>query len=100
MITSSGAKCDVCGEYILPIGDEMVNILSLDGANRRLHCHNKCRVLAEATEKWEDLPAGPLRKAFEEQEAAEYIHHAETGDRAGGGDDEERIGDGRNSTDG
>jgi len=65
MITSSGAKCDVCGKYILPLGDERVHTFGVSGIDRDLHCDNKCKeiVLAVGTD-WQRLPDGPLRQAF------------------------------------
>ena len=70
-ITSSGAICDVCGKYILPLDpEERVNLFSIKGIDRTLHCDNACKkILIDADKDWKKLPSGPLRKAFEEQEA-------------------------------
>ena len=70
MITSSGAKCDVCGNYILPLDpDEMVHGFGIPGIRGTLHCDNKCKALLETIgSDWKQLPAGPLRKVFEDQE--------------------------------
>lgn len=69
-ITSSGAKCDVCGDYILPImGDELVHTFRVTGIVQVLHCCEKCKKLVkEIGKKWWKLPQGPLRKVFEERE--------------------------------
>ena len=73
MITSSGAKCDVCGKYILPVQPgEMVNNFAIVGIKQALHCDNACRVLVEQAIKVKDyklLPHGPLREVFEKQAA-------------------------------
>lgn len=69
MITSSGAKCDVCGKFILPIDpDELVNTFSVAQIpGRELYCHNACKAaVLNCRGYWEKLPAGPLRLAFEE----------------------------------
>ena len=67
MITSSGAKCDVCGNYILPLDpDELVNTFSVSGIKESLHCDNACKQkLINCGSDWELLPEGPLKKAFE-----------------------------------
>jgi len=65
MITSSGPKCDVCGNFIMPFGDEMVNCFSVKGIDRELHCDNKCKIALEnAANDWRKLPYGPLKLAF------------------------------------
>jgi hypothetical protein len=69
VITSSGAKCDVCGNYILPISeDEMVNSFGIDQfPGMTFHCDNKCKEAIIATEgDWTKLPPGPIRKAYED----------------------------------
>lgn len=72
MITSSGPRCDVCGDYILPIGDELVHTFGIKGIDRDLHCDNKCKeVVLAAGNDWQKLPAGPLRDAFAEAHQAE-----------------------------
>jgi len=75
VITSSGAKCDVCGNYILPVQpDERVNNFAIVGIKNALHCDNACRVLVEQAIKEKDfrlLPHGPLREVFEKQAAEE-----------------------------
>ena len=75
MITSSGAKCDVCGKFILPIDpDELVHTFTVKGIDRDLHCDNKCKqLLIDAGKDWRKLPDGPLRKAFEEAETKNQI---------------------------
>ena len=73
MITSSGAMCDVCGKYILPVQPgERVNNFAVVGIKQALHCDNACRKLVEqsfAAKDWKLLPHGPLRKVFEKQAA-------------------------------
>lgn len=67
MITSSGAKCDVCNKYILPILDEMVNMFSCKGIKETLHSCNKCKeIMLSAKGDWKKLPSGRLRKCFED----------------------------------
>lgn len=72
MITSSGAICDVCDKYILPLvdlegKDEMVNLFIVKGIKEELHCHNDCKKLLQSIGKdWTKLPEGRLRKAFED----------------------------------
>jgi hypothetical protein len=69
MITSSGAICDVCGKYILPIDpNELVNCFSMKGIKETLHCDNKCKqLLLNINNDWTKLPKeGRLYKAFEE----------------------------------
>ena len=61
-ITSSGAFCDICDKYILPIGDEMVNFFGVKGIDRELHCHNDCKkILQDIKGDWKKLPEGNLR---------------------------------------
>ncbi|KKN78325.1 hypothetical protein LCGC14_0351840 [marine sediment metagenome] len=71
MITSSGAKCDVCGVFILPIDpNERVNNFTIQGIKQTLHCDNKCKkiVLNSFKQKdWKLLPSGPLRSVFEKK---------------------------------
>lgn len=64
MITQHGPQCDVCGDYIFPMEGEMVNLFTVKGVSGTLCCHNKCRPVVERG-KWEDLPSGPLRRAWE-----------------------------------
>lgn len=70
MITSSGAICDICGKYILPLDpDEMVNCFGVKGVKETLHCDNKCKqLLLSINNDWTKLPKeGRLYKAFKEQ---------------------------------
>lgn len=72
MITSSGAKCDVCGKYILPLNpDELVNTFSVAQIpGKELHCDNACKeAVLNCGGDWQKLPYGPLRKAYEEAAA-------------------------------
>lgn len=70
-ITKAGARCDVCGNFILPIReDEMVNPFTMSGIQGTLHCDNACKELLQSltkNEDWVKLPEGPIRKLFEEQ---------------------------------
>ncbi len=69
MITSSGAVCDVCGEYILPLDpEERVNCFGIKGIKETLHCDNKCKeLLLTIKNDWTKLPkAGRLYKVFAE----------------------------------
>jgi hypothetical protein len=68
MITSSGPICDVCGKYILPLGDELVNFFSVKQLpGEELCCHNACKqTVLNTNSDWQKLPQGPLRKAYEE----------------------------------
>ena len=67
MITSSGAKCDVCGKWILPIDpDELVHTFSVKGIDQKLHCDNKCKQkLIDCGNDWQELPDGPLKTVFQ-----------------------------------
>lgn len=70
-ITSCGPFCDVCGKLIMPIGDEMVHHFNAFGLEN-LIADNKCVEIVKASCKakdWKLLPAGPLRSAWEDQEA-------------------------------
>jgi hypothetical protein len=64
-ITSSGPKCDVCGNYILNPEDR-VNFFRIEGIEEELICDNKCKEdVLRAEDNWRKLPKGPLRQAFE-----------------------------------
>lgn len=76
VVTSSGLKCDVCGGYILPLPGVRYNSFRIRGIDRELHvcaretgeqpqCQRKLEA-AMKSKRWEDLPSGPLRKAFED----------------------------------
>lgn len=44
MITSSGAKCDICGHYILPLDPkELVHTFRVKDIDQDLHCDNSCK---------------------------------------------------------
>lgn len=62
-ITMAGPLCDVCGSYFL-LDPEMF-CFRVKGIEQELHCHPRCKPIVEAG-VWQDLPDGPLRKAFEE----------------------------------
>ena len=67
MITQHGARCDVCGNYILPIFDELVNTFTIPGIKGELHSDNKCKDLLQSIgDDWRLLPDGPLRTFFKE----------------------------------
>lgn len=68
MFTKSGAMCDVCGKYILPLDpDERVNVFSVPQIpGKELHCDNACKqAIMNCGGDWRNLPNGPLRKAYE-----------------------------------
>lgn len=70
-ITSSGAKCDICGDFILPGMSDSVNPFKCKGIEATLHCHDNCKpkLLEALKEKdWKMLPCGPLKITFEENE--------------------------------
>lgn len=72
MITSSGAICDICGKYILPLDpDESVNSFSIKGIKETLHCDNQCKqLLLNINKDWTKLPKeGRLYKVFKENHA-------------------------------
>ena len=63
-ITSSGAVCDVCGEYILL---DTLHQFKVTGIADVLICHTKCKqTLINCSGDWRKLPAGRLRQAFED----------------------------------
>ena len=67
MITSSGAICDVCGEYILPLDpEELIHSFNVEGIQETLHCDNKCKeLLLSIGKEWQLLPTkGRLYQAF------------------------------------
>lgn len=69
-ITQHGPYCDVCAGIILPIGDEMVNHFDAFGLTG-LIADNACTAKVKdvyAKKDWRILPAGPLRKVWEDQE--------------------------------
>lgn len=70
MLTQCGPMCDVCGHYILS-GD--INPFSMKGIDGTLLCHDDCKVTflkAKEAGSFRLLPDGPIRKAFEDAEAA------------------------------
>jgi len=70
-ITSSGAKCDICGDFILPGTSVSVNPFTCKGIKNVLHSHDDCKpkvLEALKTKDWKMLPRGPLRIAFEQDE--------------------------------
>ncbi len=70
-ITSSGPYCDVCGKLIMPW--DTMQVFKIHGCESMLHadaeCENKLRVILPQKD-WKLLPAGPMRKIFEDAEAA------------------------------
>ena len=69
MIEQCGCRCDVCGDFILSGG---TNPFSMKGIKSTLMIHDECKPKLEAAMAagiWQDLPDGPLRKAFEKAEA-------------------------------
>jgi hypothetical protein len=68
-ITSSGPLCDVCGNYVLL---ETLHFFSVTGIEAELCCHERCKqTLLDCGTEWGKLPAGPLRKAFEDATSKE-----------------------------
>ena len=64
MLTNSGLKCDVCGQYILLENAIQFKVTGVAGT---LHCHHSCKqVFIDCGKDWRKLPDGPLRIAFEE----------------------------------
>lgn len=69
MITSHGARCDVCADFIL---DGDTNPFEMKGIDGALHCHDGCKPKLQAAIRagsWRELPEGPIRQAFEKAEA-------------------------------
>ena len=63
-------RCDVCGELILGIidRDERIHSFKVNGLvpDKMLHCDNACKqAMVNAGKDWRQLPAGPLRTAYE-----------------------------------
>jgi len=73
MMTSSGPRCDLCGDFILP--QERMDRFSVKGIEQELLCHTEpcgddlVALLARGG-PWQELPSGPLREAFEKAEGA------------------------------
>lgn len=69
---SSGARCDVCDNFILPLRSimglketEFIHPFKLDCVEKDLICCNKCKeIIQNANGDWEKLPDGALKKAF------------------------------------
>ena len=69
-LTQCGPRCDVCGGFILI--DVSMNPFRVKGCPDELHAHDKCvepTKAAFAAKDWKMLPEGPLREAFQKQEA-------------------------------
>lgn len=66
-VTSSGLRCDVCGNFILPILDDVYERFGVKGIEGELQCHMRCKqTLIDCRGDWKSLPGGPLRTAFAE----------------------------------
>ena len=73
-ITSSGVKCDVCGNFILGLTeDDLAWPFKLSCIDQQTHACNKCIEIVKSLDKnlggdgdWKKLPEGPLRKVFED----------------------------------
>jgi len=65
-ITSSGPKCDVCGEYIFGLTpDDLMYPFSCTGIKQELHSCKDCKkIIEEIGSDWAKLPEGPLKKVF------------------------------------
>lgn len=65
-ITSSGIKCDVCGDFILLAP---ATPFKMEGIKEQLHADPGCLMviqkLTHDNADWDALPKGPLRSAFE-----------------------------------
>ena len=64
-MTQAGPVCDICEKYILPIGDEMVNMFTDANFEGKLMSDNKCKELLQSGAKWWDLPPGHYRDCYE-----------------------------------
>lgn len=72
-ITSSGIKCDVCGDFILGLTeDDVAWPFKLACITNQMHACNKCIDLIKELDTnkggsgdWKKLPVGPLRRFFE-----------------------------------
>ena len=68
-LTSSGYKCDVCGQYILGLTeDDLAHPFKLSTFNNLLHGCNICIKIVKELDgggDWKRLPDGPLRRAYE-----------------------------------
>lgn len=69
-VTSSGIKCDVCGDYIIGLfDDDMVYPFKLSTFKNTLHGCKSCidiihKLDGKGEEAWKELPEGPLKKAY------------------------------------
>jgi hypothetical protein len=60
--------CAVCGKSFIAeiIGDAKVRVIEVDGIDGDLCVHDDCMPALEgARDRWEELPEGPLRAAYE-----------------------------------
>lgn len=65
MIEQCGCRCDVCGDFILSGG---TNPFTLKGIEGTLMAHDECKPTLQMAMNhgtWQELPDGPIRKAFE-----------------------------------
>lgn len=68
-ITSCGLSCDIGGEYLIAevFMGTPVRGFSVEGIRRTLHVcdqHEPILRAASKTGRWEELPDGPLKRAF------------------------------------
>lgn len=74
-IGGSLGQCAVCGESFVTeiIISESLESFSVKGIPHLLYAHDACidtlKEITSTDSDWKRLPSGPLRKAFEEQEA-------------------------------
>lgn len=77
-ITSSGPRCDICGDYILL--DKSMNPFRVPGYDGMLICHDKCRPLVEGQrgqKMYDALPDGPLKKLFDSARESGLLNEEE-----------------------
>jgi len=69
-ITSSGPKCDICGDFILGLmPDDLIYPFSISIIDQELHSCKDCKkILKEIGTDWKKLPKGPLREVFEKHD--------------------------------
>jgi len=73
MLVKKGEYCDVCGERILLIAHESREF-RVDQIKETLYCHKRCIPALQAAQgDWSKLPHGPLRTAFERDDAARQL---------------------------
>lgn len=66
-VGGSLGKCAICGNTFLREILMHENVVSFHqtGIKQKMYAHKDCLDKAEKVSRWEDLPNGPLREAFE-----------------------------------